>query len=66
MSTYITECIRCGSREFCVVETLEWRGVVDDAGLLGCANASNEINSIHCADCQASYSKGSFGEIDFN
>jgi hypothetical protein len=66
MSECITECNRCGCREFCVVETLEWRGVIDDTGLLGCTNASNEIEHIRCADCHDSYSEESFGEIDFN
>jgi len=66
MADHVSECSRCGCREFCVVETLEWRGEVDEAGLLGCTNAWSNIESIRCADCRASYSTDSFAEIDFN
>jgi hypothetical protein len=65
MATHISACARCGCREFCVVETLEWRGEVNGAGLLGYANAWNHIESIRRADCRAYYSTDSLAEIDF-
>jgi len=66
MANHITKCMRCGCRDFRVVETLDWRGEVDDEALLGCSNVWNSIESIRCADCGASYSTESFAEIIFN
>ena len=66
MAEHITKCGRCGCREFSVVETLDWRGEVDDAGLLGCSNPWNAIEDIRCVDCRAPYSSVSFAGIDFN
>ena len=66
MAEHITKCTRCGCREFTVVETLEWRGVVDDDALLGCSNAWNEIASIRCVECETPYATDNFAQIDFN
>jgi hypothetical protein len=66
MAEHISECTLCGCREFRVVESLEWRGEVDDAGLLGCTNAWSEIESIRCTDCDTPYTAGSFAAIDFS
>ena len=66
MADHITKCRRCGSREFVLVETLDWRAEVDDAGLLGCTNAWNEIESIQCAECHTPYATDNFAQIDFN
>jgi ribosomal protein L37E len=66
MAELITKCGRCGSREFTVVETLQWCGEVDDEGLLGCADAENELASIRCANCGESYAVDRFARIDFN
>jgi hypothetical protein len=66
MADHISKCSRCGCREFTVVETLDWRGEVDDAGLLDCTNAWNEIDSIRCADCRVPYATDNFAGIDFN
>lgn len=66
MANHITKCNRCGYRQFLVVETLDWRGELDDAGLLACTGAWNAIESIRCADCRVPYSTDSFAEIDFN
>jgi uncharacterized Zn finger protein len=66
MDKHITNCSQCGSFEFTVVETLTWRGEIDDKGLLGCAHAENEIASIRCTDCGALYATKSFYDIYFN
>jgi hypothetical protein len=66
MADHISACTRCGCQEFRVVEALEWRGEVDDAGLLGCTIAWSEIESIRCANCDTSYPTGRFAEINFN
>jgi hypothetical protein len=65
MADHITKCNRCGCREFSVVETLDWRGEVDDAGLLGCTNPWNAIETIRCTACGATYSTEGFPEINF-
>jgi hypothetical protein len=44
MAERITVCARCGSFEFTIVETFQWRGAIDDKGLLGCTDAINEIS----------------------
>lgn len=66
MAEHITQCPRCGSREFRVAETLDWNGEVDDKGILGCTNAMNEIDSICCADCFEPYAEDRFADIYFN
>ena len=66
MAEYITKCGRCGSREFTVVETLDWDGRVDDDGLLDCSSSWNEIQDIRCAGCGELYAPGRFTQIDFN
>ncbi len=66
MAERITNCVRCGSFEFTVVETLTWRGEIDDKGLLGCSHADNEIDSIRCADCGEPYVTDSFYDLYFN
>jgi hypothetical protein len=66
MADYITKCGRCGCREFCVVETLDWRGEVDDEGVLGCTSSGNSIDGISCAECGASHSTDDFANLEFN
>jgi hypothetical protein len=66
MAEYITKCGQCGSREFTVVETYQWRGEVDDTGVLNCTHGIGGIDSIHCADCGESYATDRFTRIDFN
>jgi hypothetical protein len=64
MADYITKCSRCGCREFCVTETIEWRGDVDHNGILCCTNPDNSIATMHCAECGAPYSN--FATLEFN
>jgi hypothetical protein len=66
MADYITQCGRCGCREFCVTETIDWDGEVDDNGIPGCRNSGNSIDVIHCAECGAPYSTESFANLEFN
>ena len=66
MADYITQCGRCGCREFCVTETIDWDGGADDDGILACRNSLNSIDVIHCAECGAPYSIESFANIEFN
>jgi hypothetical protein len=42
MADYITQCGHCGCREFCVTETIDWDGEVDDDGILSCRNSSTQ------------------------
>jgi hypothetical protein len=65
MAEHITKCGHCSCREFCVTETIDWDGEVDD-GVLGCRNSCNSIGSIHCAECGAPYSTESFANLEFN
>jgi len=66
MAERITHCPQCGSFEFTVVETYQWRGEIDDKGLLGCTDETNEIASIRCAKCGESYAPERFYDIYFN
>jgi hypothetical protein len=66
MIDYITQRVRCGCREICVTETIDWDGEVDDDGILGCRNSGNSIDNIHCAECGAPYSTESFANLEFN
>jgi hypothetical protein len=65
MPDYITECTRCGCREFCVTETLDWDGEVDDTGLINCKSSGSTIENIHCAACGAPYSSECFANFEF-
>ena len=58
MADYITSCGRCGCREFCVTETIDWDGEVDDDGVLGCRSS--------CAECGAPYSSENFANLELN
>jgi hypothetical protein len=66
MAEYITRCIFCGSREFCVVETLEWDGVVDERGFLDCTGSENSVESIACGDCGEPHAQECFANFDHN
>jgi hypothetical protein len=66
MADYITKCGRCGYREFCVTETIDWDGEVDDEGVLTCKSSGNTIDNIHCARCGAPYSAASFSNLGFD
>ena len=66
VADYITQCGRCGCREFCVTETIDWDGEVDDDGILGCRSSGHSIDVIHCAECGAPYSSQSFANLEFN
>ena len=66
MADSIAKCGECGCREFCVTETIDWDGVVDNTGVLRCANPSPSVATMHCADCGAPYSSKSFARLEFN
>ena len=66
MAEHIAKCLRCGSFEFAVVETLQWLGEVDGNGDLGCSHALNAIESIRCVECREVYTIESFNDIYFN
>jgi hypothetical protein len=44
MADYITKCYQCGSREFCVTETIDWDGEVDDEGVLTSKSSGSNID----------------------
>jgi len=66
MGDFVTKCRRCACRDFRVVETYDWLGQVDDAGLLACTSPYIAIDSIRCSDCDAPYDAESFADIDFS
>ena len=66
MAKYITKCGRCGSREFTVDETYQWRAEIDDTGVLNCTNVIGGIDCICCTDCGEPYATDRFTRIDFN
>ena len=66
MADYITKCYQCGSREFCVTETIDWDGEVDDQGVLTSKSSGNTIDCIHCARCGVPYSAAHFRNLEFD
>ena len=59
-------CRKCGSRYFFVHESDVWNARLRDDGSLSAHNASPEIMSITCEECDAEYAASDFAAIDFN
>lgn len=59
-------CKKCGSKNFWITESLLWKCYLTDDGTLGCHNPNNEIETMSCKECGATYSEGDFKEINFN
>jgi hypothetical protein len=60
-----TKCIKCGSDRMWIEESLGFRCTVDEEGNVDCSNKYNEIESIHCFDCNEPWHVEDYNKINF-
>jgi len=66
VAEYVTQCARCGCREFCVVETVEWHGEIGERGFLDCTSTRSSVESICCAECGEPHTPQCFANFDLD
>ena len=63
----ITECVKCGSKEFYIIESIIHNGDIleDEPSVLYASNAQAKIEEIRCKKCAKLYDEHNFKTVNF-
>lgn len=62
----LNKCPKCGANEFWLDESLLWRGIVDDDGVLQLFNKGSDLTKIWCSKCDKEVYDYQFKDLNFS